>query len=263
VNEQLLLKKIENGICTLTINRPRKANSLNVEMLKEIILIMKELQDEQNVRVVVIRGAGSKAFCAGLDVGQIPASKTAGEDNVQGVFEKSLAAVRELPLPAIAMINGFCVGAGLELAVNCDIRIASETAKLGITPAKLGLIYHPEGLKRFIALIGPSATKELFLTGRLITAQKAGRTGLVNEVAPDEHLEEIVYKLAGEIAVNAPLSVRGHKYIINSMTDKMFDLGGDEKDKINQMIARAFNSEDFLEGKRAFLENRKPEFKGK
>lgn len=263
MSEQLLLKKIENGICTLTINRPQKANSLNFETLKEIIITMEELQDEQKARVVVIRGAGSKAFCAGLDIGQIPSSGDAKGHNVQEVFERSLTAVREVPVPVIAMINGFCVGAGLELAVNCDLRIACETAKLGITPAKLGLIYHPAGLKRFLALIGPSAAKELFLTGRLITARKAAGISLVNEVAPDEQLEEGVYRLAREIAVNAPMSVHGHKYIINRMTDKMFDLEEKETGIISEMIVQAFNSEDFLEGKRAFLENRKPEFKGK
>jgi len=263
VSEELLLKEIENGVCTLTINRPRKANSLNLEMLEGIISVFEELQDEQKARVVVIRGAGSKAFCAGLDIGQIPSSGDAKGHNVQEVFERSLTAVREVPVPVIAMINGFCVGAGMELAVNCDLRIACETAKLGITPAKLGLIYHPAGLKRFLALIGPSAAKELFLTGRLITAQKAAGISLVNEVAPTEKLEEIVYKLAGEIAVNAPMSVRGHKYIINRMTDKMFDLDREQEDIIRAMISQAFSSDDFLEGKRAFLESRRPEFKGK
>jgi len=263
VSEQLLLKKIENGVCTLTINRPQKANSLNLETLKEIISTMEELRDEQKARVVVIRGAGGKAFCAGMDIGQIPSSGDAKGHNVQELFERSLTAVREVPVPVIAMINGFCVGAGLELAVNCDIRIACETAKLGITPAKLGLIYHPEGLKRFLALIGPSAAKELFFTGRLITAGKAAGIGLVNEVAPNEQLEEGVYRLAREIAVNAPMSVHGHKYIINRMTDKMFDLEEKETCIISEMIVQAFNSEDLLEGKRAFLENRKPEFKGK
>ena len=263
MSEKLLLKEIENGVCTLTINRPQKANSLNFEALKEIIATMEELQNEQKVCVVVIRGAGSKAFCAGLDIGQIPSSGDEKGHNAQEVFERSLTAVREAPVPVIAMINGFCVGAGLELAVNCDLRIACETAKLGITPAKLGLIYHPAGLKRFLALIGPSATKELFLTGRMLSAPRAAGMGLINEVAPDEHLEEIVYKLAGEIAVNAPLSVRGHKYIINRMTDKMFDTDREQEDIINGMIARAFSSEDFMEGKRAFLESRRPEFKGK
>ena len=263
MSEELLLKEIENGVCTLTINRPRKANSLNLEMLEGIISVFEELQDEQKARVVVIRGAGSKAFCAGLDIGQIPSSGDAKGHNVQEVFERSLTAVREVPVPVIAMINGFCVGAGMELAVNCDLRIACETAKLGITPAKLGLIYHPAGLKRFLALIGPSAAKELFLTGRLITAQKAAGISLVNEVAPTEKLEEIVYKLAGEIAVNAPMSVRGHKYIINRMTDKMFDLDREQEDIIRAMISQAFSSDDFLEGKRAFLESRRPEFKGK
>lgn len=263
MSEELLLKEIENGVCILTINRPRKANSLNLEMLEGIISVFEELQDEQKARVVVIRGAGNKAFCAGLDIGQIPSSGDAKGHNAQEVFERSLTAVREVPVPVIAMINGFCVGAGMELAVNCDFRIACETAKLGITPAKLGLIYHPAGLKRFLALIGPSATKELFLTGRLITAQRAGILGLVNEVAPAEKLEEIVYKLAGEIAVNAPMSLHGHKYIINRMTDKMFDLEEKETGIISEMIVQAFNSEDLLEGKRAFLENRKPEFQGK
>jgi len=161
------------------------------------------------------------------------------------------------------MLNGFTVGAGLDLTTNCDFRIACDNAKLGITPSKLGVVYHPSGLQRFVNLVGPAATKHLFYSGRLISALRAKEIGLVDEVVPFDQLEETVMSLAGEIASNAPLSVKGHKYIVNCLVKAKARLTPNEEEEIREITFQAFNSEDLAEGRKAFLEKRKPVFKGK
>jgi enoyl-CoA hydratase/carnithine racemase len=262
MSDQLLVK-IENRICLITINRPEKRNSLTPELLEELYTLMEKLKTEGDAWVVIIRGAGEKAFCAGYDIGQIPTSRDRGEAGGQELLEKCFNSVYHFPYPVIAMLNGFTVGAGLDLATNCDLRIASEDARLGITPSKLGVVYHPNGIQRVINLVGPAATKELFYTGRLITAQRAKEIGLVDYVAPSDRLEETVMALAAEIAVNAPLSVKGHKQIINCIVKPKAQLAPTEEDEIRDVIFRAFNSEDLAEGRTAFLEKRSPVFKGK
>jgi len=262
LSDQLLVK-IEDHICTLTINRPEKRNSLSPDLLEELLAVMEELKAGDEARVVVIRGAGDKAFCAGYDISSIPTSRAREDNSGQNLLEMSLNSVYTFPYPVIGMLNGFTVGAGLDLSANCDLRIACDTAMLGITPAKLGVIYHPDGLQRFINLVGPASTKDLFYTGRLITAQRAKEIGLVDQVVPADRLEETVMSLAGEIAGNAPLSVKGHKHIINYLVRAKANLTGPEEEEIKEMIFRAFNSEDLAEGRKAFLEKRKPVFKGR
>lgn len=258
-----LLFSIQNQICKITINRPQKRNSLNPDLLDELLALMERLKADDEARVVVIHGAGDKAFCAGYDIGSIPPTRGRDDNRGSQQLAKSLNAVYTFPYPVIAMLNGFAIGAGLDLAATCDLRIARDTAKLGITPSKLGVIYHPGGLQRFINLVGPAATKELFYTGRLISAQRAKEIGLVDEVVTEDKLEETVMTLAEEIAQNAPLSIKGHKYIINCIVKPKANLTDIEEKEIKEMIFRAFNSEDLSEGRKAFLEKRKPIFKGR
>lgn len=262
-NEKPINIRIESRICTIEINRPQKMNTLNPTMLQAMADVMDELENQQEIRVVVIRGTGEKAFCAGFDISEIPVG-SGGQIAVGGqdVLEIAISRVRNFKYPVIAMINGFCIGGGLDLAVNCDFRIALEGSRLGITPAKLGLVYHASGLNRFVRLVGIAATKELFYTGRLISAERALEMGLVDKLAPAGKLEEAVYSLAEEISENAPMSVCGCKYIINRLVEKV-SFSPEEEDKIRQMTVQAFNSEDMLEGQMAFLQKRKPRFKGR
>ncbi len=261
--EKQLIIWTKGRVCTMEINRPQKRNTLNPVVLQAMSEAMDDLEKQEDIRVVIIRGVGDKAFCAGFDISEIPAGS--GEQVAgggQGLLEAAFSRVRNFKYPVIAMINGVCVGAGLDLAANCDFRIAAEGVRLGITPAKLGVVYHASGLNRFIRLVGVAATRELFYTGRLIPAERALAMGLVDQVVPAGGLEEAVYGLAEEIAENAPLSVCGSKYIINRLVEKFF-LSPEEEEEIRQMTIRAFNSQDLLEGQMAFLQKRKPQFKGR
>lgn len=253
----------KGGVCTIEINRPEKMNTLNTGAIGDLMEVLDRLERREEVRVLVIRGAGEKAFCAGFDISELPAGNgghNAGRE--QYILEGTFARVRNFRCPVIAMINGACVGAGLDLAVNCDFRLAAGGARLGITPAKLGVAYHPAGLNRFIRLVGVAAAKYLFYTGRLVSAGRALEMGLVDLVATAGGLEEEVDALAGEIAGNAPLSVAASKYTIDRLAEKYLLTPGEEE-TVRRMIVSAFNSQDLAEGKAAFLEKRKPLFRGR
>lgn len=258
-----LLVKMDDKICTIEISRPKNRNTLTPLVLEQISDIMNRLNRRDDIRVIIIRGTGDKAFCAGYDINEIPTgARNCFANKEHDILEKTFTQVRNYKYPVIAMINGVCVGAGLDLAVNCDFRIAASGIRLGMTPVKLGVTYHPEGLNRFIKLVGVAATKELFLTGKLIDADKAQKIGLVNQVVPFRELEDTTYSLAGEISKNAPISMSAIKYAINQLTESL-NLGQKEKRHIDELTQKAFNSYDLLEGKKAFVQKRKPHFKGK
>jgi enoyl-CoA hydratase/carnithine racemase len=257
-----LIVERDNNICTVTLNRPEKRNALSPEMMLELVAVLQKLQEEKEVRVVVLRGAGKEAFSAGFDISRVGPQPRYGDGRYQSPVEYAGAVIEECPFPVIAMIYGYAVGGGLELAVACDLRIAAATARLGMTPAKLGVIYLAAPLRRFLDLIGPGYTKELFLTGHLIDAQRAERMGLVNQVVPAEQLEEVTYHLAQEIAENAPLSLKGIKLSISRLTN-FPRLSPEDEAFLAELRHIALQSEDLQEGKKAFLERRKPRFKGR
>lgn len=261
--EKQIIVHVDGPVCTVTINRPEKRNSLSTGVLQLLSQTLDDLDGRIDIRAIIIRGTGDKAFCAGFDISEIPVGD--GDKVGSGeheLLEETFSRVRNVKQPVIAMINGICVGAGLDLAINCDFRIAREGIRLGMTPAKLGVTYHPAGLNRFIQLVGVNATKELFYTGRLISPARALEMGLLNQVVPAEELEKTVFSLAREIAGNAPLSLMSLKYTINKLVEKV-SLAPQEEETIKQMTIRAFNSEDLVEGQRAFAEKRKPRFKGR
>jgi enoyl-CoA hydratase/carnithine racemase len=173
-----------------------------------------------------------------------------------------MASVLAYPYPVIAMIYGYAIGAGLELAVTCDLRLAADTARLGITPAKLGVVYHHPGILKFVNLVGVAQTKELFYTGRLVTAQRAQDIGLVDHVLPAQELAKATYDLAREIAENAPLSVSGTKATIAKLLSYQ-TLRPEDETELRKLQAQAYASDDLKEGQRAFMEKRKPKFTGR
>jgi enoyl-CoA hydratase/carnithine racemase len=253
----------DGKIATVTISNPVKKNALNLRLLGELRRVFGELSSPET-RCVVLRGEGQEAFCAGYDITAIPAGGS-GEAQVllsSNPFDDMIRAVESFPAPVIGMLNGFAFGGGLELAVACDVRIASDQAVFGMTPARLGIIYRPAGLMRFVDVIGLPAAKELFYTARKVSARRAVDLRLVNRACPPEELEQVTYEMAREIVDNAPLSIRGTKRIL-SMCMEFRGLPEEEAKEAEDLIRHCMESRDLIEGKKAFLEKRRPRFQGK
>lgn len=252
----LVLVETKEHICTVSLNRPEKRNALNPELLRLMKDTFTSIKPGGEIRVVVLRGVGEKAFCAGADLTAV-LSEEGGGDIIQDALESVVAC----PCPVIAMIYGYAVGAGCDLAAACDFRIIADSARMGINPVKIGLVYSPKAIARFINLIGPGYTRELFFTGRFFTAQRAKEMGLVNYVVPENELLATTYSLAQEIAENAPLAVAGVKSVINTFLDRK--LSPEEEAEMRAIVRHARQTEDMKEGVQAFAEKRKPEFRGK
>jgi enoyl-CoA hydratase/carnithine racemase len=260
---KLLLDEPADAVARLTLSRPEARNALDHDVLDAIAEAMPSLDRGIEVRCVLITGAG-KAFSAGYDIAAIPSEsfERDAEALVAHPFHQALEAVANHPWPVVAAINGHALGGGLELTLACDLRICAEGAKLGMPPAKLGLIYGHTGLRRFIDAIGAPRTKELFLTGRNIDASRAERLGLVNWVVGDGELEGAAVELAAEIAANAPLSMKGNKHAIDTLNSYP-RLTPEQERELIELRRSCFGSEDFREGIRAFAEKRAPRWKGR
>jgi enoyl-CoA hydratase/carnithine racemase len=211
----------------------------------------------------VILTGSEGMFSAGYDIGDIPDEVFAEEAErlVAHPFSRAIEAVQGFPFPTLAAINGHALGGGLELALTCDLRIAARGVKLGMPPAKLGLIYSHTGLQKFIDAVGPARTRELFLTGRNLDAERAEQIGLVNEVLPPDEIDAAAVALAAEIAGNAPLSLKGNKEIIGKLVT-FRRLSPEEERAAIDLRLSSFRTSDFREGVRAFGEKRKPKWEG-
>jgi enoyl-CoA hydratase/carnithine racemase len=260
---KLVLDFPADAVGRLRLNNPDKRNPLDHDVLDAIAAVLPELDRGIEIRCVIITGTG-KAFSAGYDIGSIPAEsfERDAEALVAHPFAAAMEAVSAHPFPVVCAINGHCLGGGLELAVRCDLRVCSQDAKLGMPPAKLGLIYGHTGLARFIDVIGVASTRDLFLTGRVLDSEKALRIGLVTELASNDEVEDASIALAAEIAGNAPLSLTGNKYSIERLVEKS-SLADDVERELVELRESCFASEDFREGITAFAEKRKPVWHGR
>lgn len=260
---KLLLDRPAEAVARLTLANPEKRNPLDHEVLDALAETLPKLAEGIETRCVIITGRGG-AFSAGYDISAIDeeAFEREAEALVAHPFNAAMEAVSAHPYPIVAALNGHALGGGLELAIRCDLRVCSADAKLGMPPAKLGLIYGHTGLERFIDVVGVARTRELFLTGRNVNADRAERIGLVHEVVEAQAVQEVAIDLAAEIAANAPLSVTGNKRAIE-MLSQFPRLTTEQERELIELRESCFRSEDFREGIRAFAEKRKPRWKGR
>jgi enoyl-CoA hydratase len=240
-----------------TINREERRNALNAELCDELRAV---LESHQDLRALVVTGAGT-AFCAGADLGaRFEAHGEATTDTFRPAFELVLDAVVAFPAPVIAAINGPAIGAGMQLAVACDIRVAARSARLGIPGGKLGILLSPRNIWRLAELVGQGAARDFLLTGRTVDAEDAARVGLVQYIEDDARVAALA--LAEEIALYAPLTVQGHKRALNLVAEAQW-LDEDRRAQVSALEAAAFASEDLREGMAAFAEKRPPKFHGR
>jgi enoyl-CoA hydratase/carnithine racemase len=263
VSGKVTVDRPAEAVARLTISNPEKRNALDHTILDAIAEQLPALANGIETRCVIVTGEG-RMFSAGYDIGDIPEEVFAeqAEKLVAHPFHRAIEAIEQFPFPTLAAINGHALGGGLELAVACDLRLAASGVKLGMPPGKLGLIYSHTGLLKFIDTVGPARTRELFLVGRNIDAQRAEQIGLVNEVVEPDGLEQAAVELAAEIASNAPLSTKGNKEIIRRLTSFERMTSEAQRELIDLRLS-SFSSEDFREGVKAFGEKRPPKWKGR
>jgi enoyl-CoA hydratase len=256
-----MLSRKEGGVGHVIFNNPERHNAVSLDMWEATQAILDDFAADPAIRVVVLTGAGGKAFVSGADISKF-GDERATEEAVaryNATTDKIYSGLHAYPKPTIAMIRGYCIGGGLNLAVSCDLRICSENARFAVPAAKLGLGYGYGGLKRMIEVIGPAYTKEIFFTARQFSAAEARDMGLVNRVLPEGELETFVNGYAEAIAANAPLTVNAVKFITGEVVK---DESRRDMQRCAAMVAQCFASQDYIEGRTAFMEKRKPRFTG-
>ena len=256
-----MIARKENGVGYLVFNNPERLNAVSLEMWQAVIDILSDFRSDKSIRVVVLSGAGDKAFVSGADISKFEKER-ADEKAIahyNATVDRANAAIENFPKPTIAMIRGYCIGGGMGLASCCDLRICADNSRFAVPAAKLGLGYGYPGVKRLMDVVGPSFTKEIFYTARQFDAEEARTMGLVNRIVPTGQLESYVKDYAAMISANAPLTVNSIKFIVGEL---LKDESKRDLAACDEIVARCFASSDYQEGRKAFMEKRKPAFTG-
>src|SRR5947199_1957497 len=256
-----VLHRKEAGVGYVVFNNPARHNAMSLDMWAEMGRVMEDFANDDSLRCVVLSGAGEKAFVSGADISRFGAERSTEEAVVHynATTEKASNALAAYPKPTIAMIRGYCIGGGLGIATCCDLRIASDNSTFAVPAAKLGLGYAYPGLKRLVDIVGPSFAKEIFYTARQFTAEEARTMGLINRVVPNAELESYVKKYAETIAGNAPLTIKALKTVVGELVK---DEPKRDVARMQDVVNSCFRSKDYIEGRDAFMEKRKPVFTG-
>jgi len=255
-----MLAEIEGPIGWMTFNKPARRNAVSLDMWEAMPEILDHFERDPAVRVIVLKGAGEQAFVSGADISQFEKVRSSTESNelyetISGEASRRLIACSK---PTVAMIRGFCIGGGLAIAIGCDLRIANEGARFGVPAARLGLGYAAPGVKRLMDLVGPSFTKEIFFTARHFSASEAREMGLVNRVVADDLLEDYTRQYCATIGDNAPMTMHALKRTVGELArGEKADLAA-----CDALVKACFDSQDYIEGRRAFMEKRRAVFRG-
>ncbi|HXQ40692.1 MAG TPA: enoyl-CoA hydratase [Candidatus Udaeobacter sp.] len=257
-----VIARREGSIGWLVLNNPARHNALSLVMYGAIERVVATLEADPEVRVIVVTGAGERAFVSGADISEF-AEKRATPAQIAEydmLSERASVALETVAKPTIAMIRGYCIGGGLDLALRTDLRIASEDSRFGVPAARLGLGYGFSDVRRLVDVVGPAYAKEILFTGRQFTAGEALAMGLIHRVVPAATLSEGVAKLAETLAANAPLTIRAMK---RSIAEAVKDAGARDLAAVTALVEACFDSADYSEGRRAFMEKRRPDFRGR
>jgi enoyl-CoA hydratase/carnithine racemase len=261
MSDDILVER-DGGIATVVFNRPKMRNAISLAMWAEISRLMDELSKDDAVRAIVLRGAGRDAFASGADISEFKENRkdTATALAYNKTTEGAYSAIRLCPKPTVAMIYGFCMGGAMAVAMACDLRFAAEGSRYGIPAAKLSIIYGLDAVHQLVDLVGPAYAKDILYSARTVDAEEAMRMGFIQRLLPADDLEAYTYDYLRTVAANAPLSVRGTKAQVQAIFEGIEDR---HREQLRALGLQTFDSEDYREGTRAFLEKRPPKFQGR
>lgn len=256
-----IITEQSGDIARIIFNQPEKRNAVSLEMWEAVEAAAKRFAEDDSVRILILSGAGGKAFVSGADISKFESERASAEGvaHYNAATKRVYDIIEEFPKPTIAQIDGYCIGGGVALSLSCDLRICGEKSQFAVPAAKLGLGYGYEGINRLVNVVGPAFAKEIFFTARRFTSTEAREMGLVNRVVPDDQVAKVAEETAQMIAANAPMTVNSVKYIVGQIVAPESET---DRTECARRVQACFESEDYKEGRKAFMEKRKPNFVG-